>query len=188
MTIATHLINKMSEKRTALAEISLVLTGSLLIAASAQVKFYLPNTPVPVTLQTLAVLLIGAVLGCRRGMAAAATYVTLGSLGLPLFAGMNGGALALLGPTGGYLFGFVLAAGLVGWLAERKADRRLTSSLPMFLAGLTVIFLCGSLWLSQFVGGFGPAISTGILPFLAGDAVKMLLAAFLLPAAWRLVR
>lgn len=175
-------------KHSILAEISLVLTGSLLIAASAQVRFYLPNTPVPVTLQTLAVLLIGAVLGSRRGMAAAGTYMTLGSLGLPFFAGLNGGALALLGPTGGYLFGFVLAAGLVGWLAERKADRQMLSSLPMLLAGMGVIYLCGSLWLSQFVGGFGLAITAGVLPFVLGDLLKILLASFVLPAAWRMIR
>ncbi len=188
MTLAARIENKFAIRHTWVMDAALILTGSLLIAASAQVRFYLPNTPVPVTLQTLVVLLIGAALGSWRGMAAAAVYVAAGSLGLPFFAGLKGGALALLGPTGGYLLGFVLATSLVGWMAERKLDRTVLSALPMFLAGQVVIYLCGTLWLSQFVGGFSQAMLVGVLPFVVGDAIKMVAAILILPASWQAVR
>ena len=187
MTLAVHALEKM-HRRSLAADAALILAGSLLIAGSAQVRVYLPNTPVPITLQTLAVLLIGAVYGPWRGMAAVVTYLAAGSLGLPFFAGLNGGAIALLGPTGGYLAGFVLAAGLVGWLADRKFDRTVAGALPMFLVGQLAIYLCGALWLTQFVGGLAPAVATGILPFVAGDLIKICLAMLALPLAWRWIR
>lgn len=187
MTLAVHVLEKM-HRRSLAADIALILAGSLLIAGSAQVRFYLPNTPVPITLQTLAVLLIGAAYGSWRGMAAVVTYLAAGSLGLPFFAGLKGGAIALLGPTGGYLAGFVLAAGLVGWLAEHKFDRTVAGALPMFLGGQLVIYLCGVLWLAQFVGGFAPAVATGILPFIAGDLVKISFAMLALPLVRRWIR
>lgn len=186
MTLAVYTVRKIASQHPLLADVSLILAGSLVVAASAQIRIFLPNTPVPITLQTLAILLIGATLGTWRGMAAVATYVAAGGLGLPFFAGFGGGALALLGPTGGYLLGFVLAAGLVGWLAERKLDRKWSSALPMFLAGQLIIYLCGMIWLSHFVGGIAPALAAGVLPFLVGDGIKVAVSILALPAAWRM--
>jgi len=188
MTLAVQIEKKLAIQNSWLKDVALIVVGSLLIAASAQVRIYLPGTPVPLTLQTLVVLLIGAAFGAWRGGAAAATYLAAGSLGLPFFAGLKGGALALLGPTGGYLLGFVLAAILVGWLAEQRLDRKWTSALPVFLAGLAVIYLCGTLWLSLFVGGISQALAAGVMPFIFGDLIKISAAGLFLPAAWRLMK
>lgn len=181
--LAVHTLGRITHRRTWISNTALVLTGALVIAALAQVRIPLPFTPVPLTLQTLAVLLIGAVLGSRRGAAAVLAYLAGGILGLPFFAG---GQAALLGPTGGYLLGFVLAAFIVGKLAERGLDRSIRTSLLPFLAGEFIILACGSLWLASFVG-FSQAITLGVLPFLLGDALKALAAAALLPAAWKWV-
>lgn len=164
----------------------LVPTASLLIAAAAQVTIPLPFTPVPLTGQTFGVLLTGMALGSRRGALAVALYVLEGAVGLPFFAGGAAGLAKLLGPTGGYLFAFPVAAFVAGLLAERGWDRKpLTTVLGMLLASLTIFFF-GALWLSRFVGGIVPAVVQGVLPFLPGDLIKSLLAAGLLPAAWRL--
>lgn len=164
----------------------LVPAASLLIAACAQVTIPLPFTPVPLTGQTFAVLLTGMALGSRRGALAVALYVLEGALGLPFFAGGAAGLAKLIGPTGGYLCAFPLAAFLAGLLAERGWDRKpLTTALGMLLASLT-IFLLGALWLAHFVGGVGSAVVQGVLPFLPGDVIKSLLAAGLLPTAWKL--
>ena len=164
----------------------LVPAASLLIAAAAQVAIPLPFTPVPLTGQTFGVLLTGMALGSRRGALAVALYVLEGAVGLPFFAGGAAGLAKLLGPTGGYLFAFPIAAFVAGLLAERGWDRRpLTTVLGMLLASLTIFFF-GALWLSRFVGGIVPAVVQGVLPFLPGDLIKSLLAAGLLPAAWRL--
>ncbi|MCX6365264.1 MAG: biotin transporter BioY [Armatimonadetes bacterium] len=165
----------------------LVPAASLVIAACAQVSIPLPFTPVPLTGQTFAVLLTGMALGSRRGALAVALYVLEGGLGLPFFAGGAAGLAKLIGPTGGYLFAFPLAAFLAGTLAERGWDRKpLTTALGMLLASLT-IFLFGALWLAQFVGGIVPAVVQGVLPFLPGDVLKSLLAAGLLPVSWRFI-
>ncbi len=172
-------------QRTAL-DAALIVTGSLLTAALAQVALRLPFTPVPITGQTLGVLVVGAALGSRRGATAMALYLAEGAMGLPFFAGGTGGPAVLLGPTAGYLLGFVPAAFLVGLLAERGLDRRPSGSLLVFAAGTAVIFLCGVTWLAGIVGPQS-ALMSGLWPFLPGAAVKIALAAVLLPAAWRLV-
>ena len=166
----------------------LVPAASLVIAACAQVAIPLPFTPVPLTGQTFAVLLTGMALGSRRGALAVALYVLEGALGLPFFAGGAAGLAKLIGPTGGYLCAFPLAAFLAGLLAERGWDRKpLTTVLGMLASSLT-IFLFGALWLAPFVGGITPAVVQGVLPFLPGDVLKSLLAAGLLPTAWQLTR
>jgi biotin transport system substrate-specific component len=170
-----------------LRDVLLVVAGSLLVAALAQVRIPLPFTPVPITGQTFAVLLVGAVLGSRRGAASLLLYLMEGSLGLPVFAGGAGGLVHVFGPTGGYLLGFVVAAYLVGRLAEGGLDRRFRSALLVFLAGETVIYLFGVTWLGFFIG-FQKALAAGLLPFVIGDAVKLAAAALVLPAAWKLVR
>lgn len=166
----------------------LVPAASLVIAACAQVAIPLPFTPVPLTGQTFAVLLTGMALGSRRGALAVALYVLEGALGLPFFAAGAAGLAKLIGPTGGYLCAFPLAAFVAGLLAERGWDRKpLTTVLGMLASSLT-IFLFGALWLAHFVGGITPAVVQGVLPFLPGDVLKSLLAAGLLPGAWQLTR
>ncbi|GEM_PF-93400 len=167
-------------------DILLILGGSLLVALMAQVKIPLPFTPVPLTGQTFAVLLVGAALGSRRGAASLLLYLAQGMLGLPVFAGGAGGPAYLFGPTGGYLVGFVCAAFLVGRLAENGQDKRFRTALLVFLVGELVIYLCGVSWLAVHIG-FEKALTAGLLPFLPGDAVKLLAAALALPAAWKLI-
>ncbi len=165
----------------------LVVTGSLVVAAMAQIRIPLPFTPVPLTGQTFAVLVVGASLGARKGAASLALYLLLGLTGLPFFAGGTGGLAVLIGPTGGYLAGFIAAAYVIGLLAARGLDRRIPTALAAFLVGEVIIYLLGVAWLSTFLG-FGRAIQEGLLPFLFGDAIKLVAAALALPAAWKIAR
>ena len=167
-------------------EIALILGGSLLIALSAQLQFVLPFSPVPITGQTFAVLLLGALYGSKRGPATVVTYLALGAVGLPVFAGGAFGIARLVGPTGGYLVGFVAAAFVVGLLSERGWDRKLWTTAVGMIIGNGIIYVAGVLWLSRFVG-WPAVLSTGVLPFLAGDALKIALATILLPAGWKLI-
>ena len=168
-------------------DLLLVVGGSLCVAGMAQVRIPLPFTPVPITGQTFAVLLVGAVLGFRRGAASLLLYLIQGMLGLPFFAGGASGLTYLLGPTGGYLVGFVVAACLVGLLAARGLDRHIPSALLAFLAGEVVIYLLGVAWLSLFLG-IPHAIAAGLVPFILGDSIKLAAAGLVLPAAWTLVK
>jgi biotin transport system substrate-specific component len=164
----------------------LVLAGSALIALAAQVRIPLPFSPVPVTGQTFAVLLVAAALG-RLGLASVVTYLVEGAVGLPVFAGGLSGVAYMTGPTGGYLIGFALAAAVVGSAAERGWDRHLATALAAMLVGEVAIYVGGLAWLARFV----PAdrlLGAGLVPFIPGDLFKMLLAALALPSAWRLVR
>jgi biotin transport system substrate-specific component len=187
MSIGLTAVHALRERNRLAVDVSLVVLGSLLIAGMAQIRIYLPFTPVPVTGQTFAVLLIGAVLGARRGAAAVGLYLLQGAMGLPFFAGAGAGFAVLLGPTGGYLAGFLPAAYVTGWLAERGFDRSLRTALPGFLAGQVIIYACGVLWLSRFVGMDG-AFAAGVWPFMLGDLWKVALAAAALPTAWKFVR
>ncbi len=186
MTIAVTVTRKIGIRPSILTDAALIVLGSLLVAALAQVRILLPFTPVPITGQTFAVLLIGAVLGSKRGAAAIGLYLAEGALGLPFFAGGVGWA-ALAGPTGGYLLGFIAAAFAVGLLTERGLDRRLTTALPAFLLGAVVIYTFGVLGLARFVG-LQNAFTAGVAPFIVGDALKVVLAGSLLPAAWKFVQ
>ncbi len=167
-------------------DILLITVGSLLVALMAQVKIPLPFTPVPLTGQTFAVLLVGAILGSSRGAASLLFYIVQGVIGLPVFAGGSSGLAYLSGPTGGYLVGFVCAAFVVGKLAEIGKDRRFRTALLVFLAGEAVIYLCGLPWLGIYIG-FPNALAAGLLPFLIGDAIKLAAAALALPVAWKLL-
>jgi biotin transport system substrate-specific component len=181
-TIFTRVLPRLDRR---VRDAVLVVTGSLFVATLAQVKIPLPFTPVPLTGQTFAVLLVAAALGSRRGAASLLLYLVEGVAGLPFFAGGASGLAYASGPTGGYLLGFVCAAFLVGWLAERGMDRRLRTALPVFLAGEAVIYLVGVSWLGLFIG-MQKALAAGLLPFLVGDAIKLVAAALALPAAWML--
>jgi biotin transport system substrate-specific component len=176
-----------SVKRQALLyDAILVLAGSLLIGLSARLAIRLPFSPVPITGQTMAVLLAGALLGSRRGALSVLAYLGEGMAGLPVFAGGAGGIAHLAGPTGGYLAGFVLAALVVGWLAERGWDRHPGTTALAMLLGNAAIYALGLPWLAAFVGG-ERALVLGLYPFLAGDLLKLALAAALLPVGWKVV-
>jgi len=165
---------------------ALILGGSLFIALAAQLRIPLPFSPVPVTGQTFAVLLLAAIYGSKRGPAAVMTYLILGFSGLPVFAGGAFGAAVLLGPTAGYLAGFLGAAYIVGALSERGWDRRAWSTAASMIIGNLVIYIAGTAWLSKLIG-WNSALTVGVLPFLVGDAVKITLATFLLPVGWKLI-
>lgn len=166
----------------------LAVGGTLLLALSAQVAVPLPFSPVPVTGQTFAVLLIGAALGARLGAATVLLYLAEGVAGLPVFTpGATVGFARLAGPTGGYLAGFVVAAFVVGLLAERGWDRRVGTAALAMLAGEAVIYAIALPSLARFV----PAerlLDAGLWPFVAGDLYKLALAALALPVAWRIAR
>ncbi len=168
----------------ALQNAVLVVLASLLTAAAAQAAIRLPWSPVPLTGQTFAVLLAGAVLGPRRAAAAMALYLAEGAAGLPFFAGGAAGAHWLLGPSGGYLIAFPFAAYATGALAARGWDRRPLTTFAAMLCGSAVILGLGALQLSRFVP-HGGVLATGVLPFLAGDAIKAAIAAGVVPLAWR---
>ncbi len=161
----------------------LVVVGSLLMTLSAKVQ--VPFWPVPMTMQTFASLVIGMAYGWRLGAATVLFYLLQGSIGLPVFA-WGGGFGYLAGPTGGYLIGFMVAAGLVGWLAERGWDRRPLTTLAAMLLGMGVIYLLGVGWFT-YLAGLETAIAKGAVPFLAADAFKVVLAAAVLPITWKLV-
>ena len=165
-------------------DLLLIVGAAGFVGALAQISIHLSFTPVPVTGQTLGVLLSGAALGWRRAAAAMALYAVAGVAGVPWFAGHASG---YAGASFGYIIGFFLAAVLCGWLAERGADRSIRRALPAMLAGEVVIYAAGMTWLAVYAH-LGPSaiIAEGLTPFLIGDAVKTVIAAGLLPAAWRL--
>ncbi len=172
----------------ALRSAGLIVGGALLTALAAQLSFTTPWTPVPYTGQTAAVLLVGTALGAPLGAASMALYVLAGSLGAPVYAGGESGVDKLIGPTAGYLLGFVLAAGLVGRLAQRGWDRGPARSGALMALGSLVIYAVGVPALSVTTGmPLTDAVLLGAVVFLPWDAAKTLAAAALLPLAWRLV-
>lgn len=186
-TLGLTVTRRLGLRQTLATDLILVAVGSLLVAGFAQVRIPIPFSPVPITGQTFAVLLVGAALGSRRGAASLLLYLAEGSVGLPVFAGGAAGAARLLGPTGGYLVGFVAAAYVIGLFAERGLDRRWTSALPVFLLGNLIIYAAGVAWLARFVG-LPQAVLSGVVPFVLLDAVKAVLAAAALPSGWRMVQ
>jgi biotin transport system substrate-specific component len=170
----------------------------VLTAAAAQVSVPVPFTSVPLTLQPMVVLLGGLALGSRLGSASQILYLAAGIAGLPVFAAsplLPPGPLRLLGPTGGYLMAYPLAAFVTGYLAERGLDRRYVTSVLAMLAGLIVIYAAGATWLGLFARtvtgsaavGLGAALATGVFPFVIPDLIKVAVAAGLVPSLWRLV-
>ena len=176
-------------------QVACAVGGSLLIAGLAQLSFRLPFTPVPITGQTLGVLLVGAAYGPALGAATLVLYLAWGVVGLPVFAPNADGShdtglqvLRMTSLTGGYLVGFVAAAGLTGWLSRRGWDRTFHSSIGAMLLGSIVIYAFGVPWLMAATGFTAQeAIAKGLTPFLVGDAIKLLLAAASFPVAWWVV-
>jgi biotin transport system substrate-specific component len=180
------LVDHLAGERTRAKDALWVVGFALVTALMAQVEVRFPFTPVPLTGQTFAVLLSGAVLGSRRGFASQLLYLSAGAAGLPVFSGGAGSVFHLAGPTGGYLWSFPLAAGLLGWLVERGAARRVWTLAPALICADLLILACGALWL----GGFFefPARQAWILgfyPFLIGDIVKVALVGVSLPRVLR---
>ena len=172
----------------ALANAVLVLGGAALVALAAQLEIHLGFTPVPITGQTFAVLLVGASLGALRGTASLALYFAAGLVGAPVYSGGEEGWEIVSGVTGGYLVGFVVAAAVTGWLAELRWDRRFSSALSAMLIGSVVIYAFGLPWLAHVADlGWQKTFENGLYPFVVGDLAKLWLAAALLPATWRLV-
>src|SRR5947207_2598830 len=169
----------------AAANVLLVLGGSVLIAVAAQVAIPLPFTPVPLTMQPLAVLFVGIALGSSRGAAAAALYLLEGMAGLPVFAQGHGGALWLLGPTAGYLYSYPAAAWLAGWFSERGWGSTIVRAVAGMLAALALIYAGGWAWLAALTSPRAAFIA-GVQPFILADMVKIALAAALMPYAPRL--
>jgi biotin transport system substrate-specific component len=168
----------------ALTDLGLIVGASVVTALAAQLAVPVPWSPVPITGQTFAVLLSGAVLGVRRAFAAQVLYLIEGAAGLPVFAGGGAGVVKLLGPTAGYLISFPFAAALTGALAERGWDRRFAGMLAAMLLGSAVIFALGLAQLSRFVPRERLLVA-GLLPFLPGDLIKSTLAALAFPTVWR---
>jgi biotin transport system substrate-specific component len=170
-----------------------VLFVAVLTVVAAQVSIPLPFTPVPFTLQPMVVLLGGAALGARLGLTSQVLYLTAGIAGLPVFAAspvLPQGIARLLGPTGGYLMSYPLAAFIAGYLAERGLDRRYLTSIAAMAAGLAVVFACGVAWMAWGVPSLGmnASLGAGFYPFIAADILKVLFAAAVLPFAWRVLR
>ena len=189
----------MLQAMTAHADLSgAIRTAAMLLVTvvtivAAQVSIPLPFTPVPFTLQPMIVLLGGAALGARLGASAQLLYLALGLAGLPVFAAspvLPQGFARLLGPTGGYLMSYPFAAFVAGYLAERRFDRRYLTSVVAMGAGLAIVFAFGVAWIAWGTphAGLSAALATGLYPFLPADVLKVLLAATVLPAAWKFLR
>ncbi|WP_421709967.1 biotin transporter BioY [Algihabitans sp.] len=165
-------------------DLVLALLGAAILTISAKVQ--VPMLPVPMTLQTYVVMVIAMAYGWQLGLATVGLYLVQGAIGLPVFA--TGGGLAyFVGPTGGYLVGFLLATLVMGWLAERGWDRRLFLVVPAVALGTAIFFICGVAWLSVLIG-VERAVEAGLMPFLPGAAAKLVLAAATIPAAWHFVK
>ena len=160
----------------------LLVAGVAVLAISAHIK--VPFYPVPITMQTLVVMLIGFTYGIRLGSSTVLTYLAIGAIGAPVFAG-GAGLAYMSGPTGGYLFGFLVTVNLIGYFTERGSGRTFVSVLLLALLGTIVFYLFGVAWLTTILG-FEKAIKFGLLPFLYGDVLKLFLLAFSIPAAWKI--
>ncbi|HEY0374423.1 MAG TPA: biotin transporter BioY [Amnibacterium sp.] len=172
--------------RSLVVDAGLVVAGAALTAGLAQVA--IPLWPVPITGQTLAVLLVGASLGAVRGAASMVLYALAGLVGLPVYSDHTAGASVLFGATGGYIVGFILAAALTGWLAQRRWERRLLAGMLAFVAGSAVVFLIGLPWLKVSLGlTWAQTLAGGLYPFIVGGIIKAVIAALVLRGAWALV-
>ena len=159
----------------------LAILGTAVLALSAKVQ--IPFWPVPMTMQTFVVLILGMAYGARLGAATLALYLIEGAVGIPVFA-TGSGIAYIAGPTGGYLIGFLLAAYTIGWLANQGWDRSMIKTLGAMLVGTAIIFIFGIAWLSTFIG-FEKAVAAGLTPFILSEALKIALAVIIMPLLWK---
>lgn len=177
--------------RTLATDLVLVAAGAALTSIAAQIA--VPLWPVPMTMQTLAVLLVGVSLGAVRGALSMVLYAVLGIVGLPVFSDASSGFAVIAGPTGGYIVGFVFAAAFTGWLAQREWDRKWVRSILAFLGGTVVVFAIGLPWLAVSLGQIGvpndlnSVLMGGFYPFIVGGVVKALLATGIMGLSWRAI-
>ena len=183
LTVA-DVLRPCEKRRAAFYDIALIIGSSLLIGLCAQLA--IPLWPVPVTGQTFAVLMVGALIGARRGCLAVLAYIIEGAAGLPVFAMGRGGFAVLRGFTAGYLVGFIAAAYIVGLLAQKGWDRRIGTTILAMVLGNIVIYTFGLLWLSS-LPVINNVLREGLYPFIIGDLLKIALAAILLPSGWKLL-
>jgi biotin transport system substrate-specific component len=175
-------------KRSLLTDALLICSGTALVSLAAQISIPLGYTPVPITAQTFAVVLVGAALGSWRGFASLTLYMLIGIAGAPVYASHKDGWHVFTASTGGYIVGFVAAAALTGYLAERRWDRKFSTAVSAMLTGNVVIYLFGLPWLHHYLHiSWSKTFEYGLYPFVPVDIVKLYLAALALPAAWRLV-
>lgn len=187
LTHRTTVIDRFVPK-SLVADIALVLAGTALTSVAAQLA--IPNSPVPFTFQTLAVLLTASVLGAVRGALSMALYAIIGSIGLPVFTSAHSGVAYLFGATGGYIIGFVLAALVVGFLAEKGWSASSIGMVGSYVIGSVIIYALGATWLtySLLKGDWNTGLAAGVFPFLIWDAVKAFVAAAIVPEAWRIAQ
>lgn len=176
-----------SSTQAALRFIALAIIGAALLAISAKIRVPLPFTPVPMTLQTIAIMGLGAAYGMRLGLATVLLYLAIGALGMDVFTSStaeNSGIAYMMGGTGGYLVGFIIAMGVIGYFAERGWDRSIVKLFGLMLFADAIMFGLGLLWLGNLVGWDKPVLEWGLYPFIVGDLVKIALASALIPAIW----
>jgi biotin transport system substrate-specific component len=186
--VLSDLLNSDDKLTLRARQVLMVTVGILLLAVAAKIK--VPMWPVPITMGTFAVLAVGAAYGARLGLVTILGYMIVGALGFDVFAGSSAQAYGLtymMGGTGGYLVGYVLATVVLGALAQRGWDRSIGWMALAMLIGNAVIYLPGLAWLGQLYGWDKPILQWGLTPFLLGDAIKLALAAVLLPAVWKLI-
>jgi biotin transport system substrate-specific component len=173
-------------RSSALTQVLFVAAGVAFISLLAQIAIPVPGSPVPVTGQTLAVLLIGTTYGARLGLMTFATYLLAGVAGAPIFAGSTHGIEKVIGATGGYLVGMLIASFLLGYLADRKADQKFKTSFPALLLGDAVIFFFGLTWLHYSLDlSWSATFAAGLTPFIFGEILKIAITATSLPLIWR---
>ena len=189
MSQVATLRNAVFPRSTTLNKALFVTGGTLFIALLAQIAVPIPGSPVPITGQTLGVLLVGASYGSTLGFSTLITYLLVGIAGAPVFAKASSGIASLTGPTGGYLIGMLVASILVGALAGRKWDQKVRSALPAMLLGDAAIFFFGLLWLQHFTHkSWSWTIAAGFTPFIIGEVLKIAIAGTSLPLVWRFVQ
>ncbi len=186
MNTIPQVLNERVTRGSAITNVLLVIGGSAIIAIAAQIAIPVPFTPVPLTMQPLAVLLVGVILGSTRGAAAAALYLLEGAAGAPVFAQLHGGIAWLAGPTAGYLWSYPFAAFVAGWFSERNWGSTTLRAVAGMLAALAVIYAFGFAWLA-LLSNARLAFAAGVAPFVVADIVKIAIAAMLLPQAQKLV-
>lgn len=185
---ATSLRSSLIPRSTALSNAVLVVSGVLGLAALAQIAIPVPGSPVPVTGQTLGVLILGTTYGSTLGVTTFAMYILAGIAGAPVFANSGHGLDRIVGATGGYLIGMLVATFVLGQLARFRLDQKFSTALPSMLIGTVITFSFGLIWLYQYTGqSWSWTVNAGLTPFILGEVLKIAIAGTSLPAIWRIV-